>query len=48
MHALRAAGARLAVVYPLEGDPKYPASVPLYANLGFRSGARTFTFVREE
>lgn len=43
MHALRRAGARQAVVYPVHGQP----AVALYEGLGFRQYARTVTYVRE-
>jgi GNAT superfamily N-acetyltransferase len=47
MHALRQAGARQAVVYPVHGHPDHPAPVPLYAGLGFRPYARTLTFTKD-
>lgn len=46
MHALRAAGATLSVVYPGEGHPDYPASVPLYQNLVFTPYARSVVYLR--
>ncbi|MEV6871716.1 GNAT family N-acetyltransferase [Amycolatopsis sp. NPDC051128] len=46
MHALREAGARHAVVYPVQGHPDHPAPVPLYEGLGFRPYARTLTFTK--
>lgn len=46
LHAARDAGAREAVVYPVIGDPKFPAALPLYRDLGFRPYARTLTFTR--
>ncbi|MFC5289650.1 GNAT family N-acetyltransferase [Actinokineospora guangxiensis] len=45
LHALRAAGARQAVVYPAQGVPSRPGAVPLYAGLGFRAYARTADYV---
>jgi ribosomal protein S18 acetylase RimI-like enzyme len=45
LHALRAAGATKAVVYP-RGDNAYPIPRQLYFNLGFRPVARTVTYIR--
>jgi len=45
LHAMRAAGATRAVVYP-RGDSAYPVARRLYAGLGFRPVARTVTYVR--
>ncbi len=45
LHALRAAGATRAVVYP-RGDPAYPVARRLYARLGFRPVARSVTYTR--
>ncbi len=45
LHALRAAGATRAVVYP-RGDPAYPVPGHLYHRLGFRPTARTVTYGR--
>ncbi|QUF05202.1 GNAT family N-acetyltransferase [Actinosynnema pretiosum subsp. pretiosum] len=46
--ALREAGGRAAVVYPLHGHPDHPAPAPLYRGLGFREHARTITFTALE
>ncbi|GAA2694915.1 MULTISPECIES: GNAT family N-acetyltransferase [Actinosynnema] len=46
--ALREAGGRSAVVYPLHGHPDHPAPAPLYRGLGFREHARTITFTAPE
>ena len=43
LHALRAAGATRAVVYP-RGDDAYPVARHLYFGLGFQPVARTVTF----
>ena len=43
LHALRAAGATQAVVYP-RGDEAYPVARHLYFGLGFQLVARTVTF----
>ncbi|BCJ35721.1 N-acetyltransferase [Actinocatenispora thailandica] len=43
LHALRAAGATRAVVYP-RGDAAYPVPRRLYTALGFRPVARTVTY----
>jgi ribosomal protein S18 acetylase RimI-like enzyme len=43
LHALRAAGATRAVVYP-RGDDAYPVARRLYFGLGFQPVARTVTF----
>jgi ribosomal protein S18 acetylase RimI-like enzyme len=43
LHALREAGARRAVVYPVESNP---AAMSLYRGLGFETHARTTTLVR--
>ncbi len=45
LHAMRAAGATRAVVYP-RGDPAYPVARRLYDGLGFRPVARSVTFTR--
>jgi GNAT superfamily N-acetyltransferase len=45
LHALRAAGATRAVVYP-RGDDRYPTPLRLYRRLGFRPVDRTVTYVR--
>lgn len=45
LHALRAAGATRAVVYP-RGDAAYPVPGHLYHRLGFRPTARTVTYGR--
>lgn len=47
MHALRAAGAHEAVVYPVEGHDRFPAALPLYQDLGFTPYARTLDYVRD-
>jgi len=44
LHALREAGARQAVVYPVVGHPKSVGALPLYRDLGFRPYARTLTY----
>ncbi|MFD9893968.1 GNAT family N-acetyltransferase [Amycolatopsis sp. NPDC059027] len=46
LHALRAAGAHQAVVYPVIGHPKSVGAVPLYQSLGFRAHARSATWVK--
>jgi len=46
MHALRAAGAGTAIVYPVRGHPDHPGPVPLYEGLGFRPYARTVTYAK--
>ena len=46
LHALRAAGARTAVVYPVDSPPAHPGAMALYRSLGFRRYARSRTFVR--
>ena len=43
LHAMRAAGASRAVVYP-RGDPAYPVASRLYNRLGFRPVARSATY----
>jgi ribosomal protein S18 acetylase RimI-like enzyme len=43
MHALRAAGADRAVVYPTFGHG-HPGAIPLYADLGFRPYARSVSY----
>ncbi len=45
LHAMRAAGATRAVVYP-RGDPAYPVARHLYGRLGFRPVARSVTYTR--
>jgi predicted N-acetyltransferase YhbS len=45
LHALRAAGATRAVVYP-RGDDRYPTPLRLYRRLGFRPVGRTVTYAR--
>src|SRR5262249_29222166 len=45
LHALRAAGATRAVVYP-RGDRAYPIPRQLYFGLGFRPVAQTVTYGR--
>jgi ribosomal protein S18 acetylase RimI-like enzyme len=47
MHAVRAAGADRAVVYPTFGHG-HPGAIPLYADLGFRPYARSVTYVRAQ
>ena len=46
LHALRLAGARQAVVYPVIGHPKSVGALPLYRDLGFSPYARSFTYRR--
>ncbi|GAA4541768.1 GNAT family N-acetyltransferase [Amycolatopsis samaneae] len=46
LHALRAAGAHRAVVYPVLGDPRSVGAAPLYRSLGFTPYARSETWVR--
>ncbi len=46
LHALRSAGARQAVVYPIIGHPKSVGALPLYQDLGFRPYARGLSFAR--
>ncbi|MGI8576737.1 MAG: GNAT family N-acetyltransferase [Nocardioidaceae bacterium] len=45
LHALRDAGADIAVVYP-RGDATYPVAASLYRSIGFTPGARTITYTR--
>ncbi|WP_018352945.1 GNAT family N-acetyltransferase [Longispora albida] len=45
LHAMRAAGATRAVVYP-RGDEAYPVARKVYFGLGFEPVARTVTYVR--
>lgn len=45
LHALKAAGADSAVVYP-RGDDAYPVPARLYGSLGFEPQARTVTYTR--
>lgn len=45
LHALKAAGANSAVVYP-RGDDAYPVPAQLYSGLGFKPQARTVTYLR--
>ncbi|MGH3446625.1 MAG: hypothetical protein ACRDQA_30380 [Nocardioidaceae bacterium] len=45
LRALRAAGARTAVVCP-RGDDAYPVPGRLYRSIGFKPGARTVTYAR--
>jgi len=47
MHALRAAGADRAVVYPTFGHG-HPGAIPLYADLGFQPYARSITYARAQ
>ncbi len=46
LHAMRAAGATRAVVYP-RGDDIYPVARKVYVGLGFRAIARTTTYIRQ-
>jgi ribosomal protein S18 acetylase RimI-like enzyme len=46
LRALRAEGAREAVVYPVVGDARHPAALPLYEALGFAPYARSVNHVR--
>jgi GNAT superfamily N-acetyltransferase len=47
MHAVRAAGADRAVVYPTFGHG-HPGAIPLYADLGFQPYARSITYARAQ
>ena len=47
LHALRALGAREAIVYP-RGDAEYPVPAQLYRRLGFAPYARTRTYVNRD
>lgn len=46
LHALREAGGRLAVVYPVIGHPKSDGALPLYQDLGFHPYAREVSYRR--
>ncbi|SDD11394.1 Ribosomal protein S18 acetylase RimI [Actinokineospora iranica] len=47
LHALKAAGATQAIVYP-RGDAAYPVPRVLYRGLGFRPYARTRTYAKQD
>lgn len=44
LHSLRETGAEQAIVYPVQGNPDFPAAYPLYESLGFRPYGRTHTY----